>query len=369
MSRVDAGKNAGMLVHEQEPYNAEPPLSALSSLVTPTEFFYSRNHGPIPTIDPGRWLLEVDGLVERPTRYLLRDLQQLPAVQATVTLQCAGNRRSGLIAVRDVPGEDPWKDGAISTATWTGARLADLLRAVGAQECDGLHVAFEGQDVSGLADPPQPFGGSIPLAKARAEDVLLAWAMNGEPLPALHGGPVRLIVPGYIGARSVKWMQRVRVQDHPSTNWFQAHAYRVLPADAEPAAASAGDGISLGSFAVTSSITDPADGAAVTWPLTIRGYAVAGDGRTVARLDVSVDGGRSWHQARFDNAATPGVWRLWHLTLERQKYFGGDVEVVARAWDDTVAVQPDDPADLWNPKGYANNARPRIRLIGAAGPP
>jgi sulfite oxidase len=182
--------------------------------------------------------------------------------------------------------------------------------------------------------------------------------MNDEPLPRLHGGPVRVVVPGYIGARSVKWVTGVTVQDQPSANYFQATAYRLVPAEADPA--QPGVGISLGAFAVTSAITAPRAGDVVAaGPVTVRGYAVAGDGRQVARVDVSADGGRSWRQAVLDAEPEPGVWRLWYAAVDLSGVGGEDVELVARAWDDTAAVQPDSAADLWNPKGYANNARPR----------
>lgn len=359
-------KSAAMVVHEDDPYNAESPPTALAERVTPTELFYSRNHGPVPDLDPDDWRLEIGGRVARPLSLTLDQLQaRFQVHRVTATLQCAGNHRAGLIAVRDIPGEAPWGDGAVGTATWTGARLSDVLTAAGAGDGPGLHVAFDAPDISPLADPPQPFGGSIPAERSRRGDVLLAWAMNDEPLPRLHGGPVRVVVPGYIGARSVKWVTGVTVQDQPSANYFQATAYRLVPPDADPA--QPGAGISLGAFAVTSAITEPRAGDVVAAaPLTVRGYAVAGDGRQVARVDLSADGGRSWQQAALDTDPEPGVWRLWHAAVDLSGGGGSDVELVARAWDDTAAVQPDSAADLWNPKGYANNARPRTRVTVAA---
>jgi sulfite oxidase len=138
------------------------------------------------------------------------------------TLACAGNRRAELLKVRPVPGKDPWAHGAISTADWGGARLADVLGAPGVHPDDGLHVAFAAPDVAPEATPVQSYGGSIPLTKAMSEEVLLAWQMNGQPLPRIHGGPVRVTVPGYIGARSVKWLTAITVQPFPSENYFQA---------------------------------------------------------------------------------------------------------------------------------------------------
>ena len=224
------GKREDMIVHEAAPYNAESPRAALAGhMLTPVETFYSRNHGPIPSIDPRAWRLTVAGLVTQPLELSLEDLKSRYQVRRlAATLQCAGNRRTGLIQVRDIPGEAPWGPGAISTAEWTGVSLAAVLGSAGVQR-GAAHVAFTAPDVSQEADPPQPFGGSIGLDKALAGEVTLAWAMNGQPLSAAHGAPVRVVVPGYIGARSVKWVEQVTVQDHPSDNYFQATAYRLLP--------------------------------------------------------------------------------------------------------------------------------------------
>ncbi|UIJ35957.1 molybdopterin-dependent oxidoreductase [Allobranchiibius sp. GilTou73] len=252
-----------MLVHEEAPFNAEPTSAALAaSYLTPTDTFYSRNHGPIPTLDPATWRLEVDGLVDRTLRLSLQELKDsFEEHEVTATVQCAGNRRAGLIAVRDIPGEDPWQDGATSTAIWAGIRLTDVLAAAGVTQddaaADELHVAFQAPDVSELARPSQAYGGSIPLTKATRPEVLLAWSMNGEALAPVHGAPLRVVVPGWIGARSVKWLERVTVRHGPSDNYFQSVAYRLLPPDADPDAAGPGDGLSLGPIALNSAILSP----------------------------------------------------------------------------------------------------------------
>ena len=359
MSRWD--KRSDMVVHEVEPYNAEPPPAALSSaVITALDTFYSRNHGPVPELDPATWRLRVDGLVDHELSLTLADLRSgFPQRSTVATLQCAGNRRADLIDVRDIPGEDPWGPGATSTARWTGVSLADVLAAAGVQ--DGARdVAFDAPDVSQLADPPQPYGGSVGLAKALAGEVLLAWEMNDEPLTPLHGAPLRVVVPGYIGARSVKWLERIGLQDRPSDNYFQATAYRLLPAEADPDTAVPGDGLSLGAVAVNSAILTPADGAVVApGPLEVSGYAFAGDDRGIARVDVSADGGTSWVQADLGPSNGPWAWRLWQATVDVPT---GPVELVARAWDTSAAAQPESPVHLWNPKGYVNNSWARIRV-------
>ena len=224
------------------------------------------------------------------------------------------------------------------------------------------HVAFAAPDVSQIAKPPQPYGGSVGLGKALAGEVLLAWAMNGLPLPAAHGGPLRVVVPGYIGARSVKWVEQVNVQEEPSDNYFQATAYRLLPAEADPASAGPGDGISLGAVALNADILQP-DGCSVldAGPAQVTGYAFAGDDRGIARVDVSCDGGRSWQQADLDDEAGPWAWRHWHAVIDLP---AGETEITVRAWDTAAAVQPESAAQLWNPKGYVNNSWARLRVTG-----
>ncbi len=354
-------KRDDMVVHESEPYNAEPPRGALADQVlTATDTFYSRNHGPIPRLEPTSWRLRFDGMVDGARDFSLDQLRtEFAAHTVLATLQCAGNRRAGLIEVRDIPGEDPWGPGATSTAQWSGVRLSDVLAAAGLSP-GAAHIAFDAPDVSQLADPPQSYGASIPVHKALGAETLLAWAMNDQPLPAVHGAPVRVVVPGHIGARSVKWVQRITAQRQPSDNYFQATAYRLLPAEADPSQAGPGDGLSLGAVAVNSDILRPDDGASLpAGPTEVAGYAFAGGDRGVARVDVSVDGGRTWRQAELDDQRSPWAWQHWRCTLTLP---GGEVEIIARAWDTSAAAQPESPAQLWNPKGYVNNSWARVHV-------
>lgn len=355
-------KRPDMIIHEEDPFNAEPPPRVLAAGdVTPVDAFYSRNHGPIPTIAADDWRLHVGGRVARPRVFTLAEIQQqFPTHAVTATLQCAGNRRADLAAVRPIPGEDPWGPGAISTAQWRGARLADILDAVGADGDDDLHVAFEGPDVSPQANPPQPYGGSIDITKARSGDVLLAWGMNCQPLPRIHGGPVRIVVPGYIGARSVKWVTTITVTDAPTTNYFQARAYRILPPDADPDTVAPGDGIALSTLALNCDILTHNDGdSAPAGPLTLGGYAQPADGRRIARVDVSTDGGATWNQADIDTPYGPWAWSRWTYTVCAQP---GPLRLTARAFDDTATAQPETAAAVWNPKGYMNNSWSRRTL-------
>jgi sulfite oxidase len=356
------GKRPDMIVRERLPFNAEPPAAALAGgEITAVDTFYSRNHGPFPDVAPERWRLRVDGMVGMPLTLTYDELtSEFVAHSVVATLACAGNRRAELLEVRPIPGKDPWAHGAISSAEWRGARLADVLDAAGVRHDDGLHVAFSAPDVAREAVPVQSYGSSIPLRKAMSEEVLLAWEMNSEPLPRIHGGPVRVVVPGYIGARSVKWVTAIRVQPGPSENYFQALDYRILPPEADPDTAAPGEGISLSSLPLNCDILVPDDGAEVpAGPLTVRGWALAGDGRGIGRVDVSLDGGNTWRQADLQAATSRWAWRLWSLTVEAQQ---GPMSLTARAWDDTGVTQPESPAPLWNPRGYGNNAWAHINV-------
>ena len=351
------GTRADMIVHEDQPFNAESGLATLAETLTPTDGFYVRAHGDVPDLDPGSWRLRVDGAVERELELSLATLQEaFVQREVTATLQCAGNRRAGLIALRDIPGEAPWGPGATGTATWTGVALADVLALAGPRG-DAEHVGLVGADLCPEATPAQLFGGSIPLDKASRREVLLAWGMNGEPLPPVHGAPVRVVVPGYIGARSVKWLERVEVRSTPWPGYFQDVVYRLLPEDGTPGP---GAGMPLGLVALNSEVVSPADGATVpSGAVAVRGYAFAGGERYVARVDVSLDGGSTWSPAELLDDLGPWAWRHWRTVLDLAP---GDHEVVVRAWDSSAATQPEHESSLWNPKGYVNNARPRIRV-------
>jgi sulfite oxidase len=355
-------KRQDLIVHQEEPFNAETGLAALAEgPLTPTDAFYVRSHAAVPEIDPTAWRLHVHGVVDRELDLSLNTLREaFREREVTATVQCAGNRRAGLIASRDIPGEAPWGPGATGTATWTGVALADVLALVGPLR-EATDVGFAGADLCSEARPAQRFGGSIPLDKARRPEVLLAWGMNGEPLPLVHGAPLRVVVPGYIGARSVKWLERVEVRSRPWQGYFQHVAYRLLPEDGTPGP---GAGMPLGLVALNSDVLSPADGEMVAaGSLEVRGYAFAGGERHVARVDVSLDRGATWSQAELLEDLGPWAWRHWRIAVE---VLPGEHEILVRAWDSSAATQPEDEAALWNPKGYVNNARPRIRVRAVA---
>jgi sulfite oxidase len=356
------GKRADLIVHEREPFNAETGLAALDEgPLTATDAFYVRGHGAVPEIDPAAWRLRVGGAVERDLSLSFATLREAFVDRTEIaTLQCAGNRRAGLMAIRDIPGEAPWGPGATGTATWTGVALADVLALAGPLP-EAAHVGFEGADLCPEARPAQRFGSSIRLDKACRPEVLLAWGMNGEPLPPVHGAPLRVVVPGYIGARSVKWLERIEVRTTPWPGYFQHVAYRLLPEDGTPGP---GAGMPLGIVALNSDVLSPTDGQTVAaGAVEVRGYAFAGGERYVARVDVSLDAGETWVQAEMLDDLGRWAWRHWRATVDLAP---GEHEIVVRAWDSSAATQPETEAALWNPKGYVNNARPRVRVRAVA---
>jgi sulfite oxidase len=185
--------------------------------------------------------------------------------------------------------------------------------------------------------------------------------MNGEPLAPVHGAPLRVVVPGYIGARSVKWLERIEVRATPWPGYFQHVAYRLLPEDGTPGP---GAGMPLGIVALNSDVLSPIDGQTVAaGAVEVRGYAFAGGERYVARVDVSLDAGETWAQAEMLDDLGRWAWRHWRATVELAP---GEHEIVVRAWDSSAATQPETEAALWNPKGYVNNARPRVRVRAVA---
>jgi len=346
--------DAAVIVHEESPYNAETPRAALAaSAITPLGRFYVRSHGDMPDASGP---LRVEGLVAEPLSLSPDDVRALERRELTATLQCAGNRRAGLMAVREIPGEAPWGPGATGTALWAGAALADVL-AMARVDPEARHVGLIGRDRSEEADPPQAYEVSIPLGKALRPEVLLAWEMNGAPLTPAHGAPLRALVPGYIGARSVKWLDRIELRREPSDGYYQATAYRLLPADARPAR---GAGIPLGEVALNADVLVPGDGDAVpAGEVELLGYAFAGGERHVARVEVSADGGEHWQAAELLADQGPWAWRRWRAALELGP---GRHELLARAWDSAGATQPERAASVWNPKGYANNSWGRIAV-------
>ena len=344
------------IVHSEVPPNREVPLDRLiEDWITPVDRFYVRSHAASPAIDPAAYRLAVDGLVDRPLSLSLDELAALPQVEVTATMTCAGNRRTEHSRTETIAGV-PWQAGAIGNATWSGVRLSDVLAKAGVQD-GALHVWFDGLDRIDRKGQTIGFGASIPLPKALDADepgAVVCTHQNGQPLTADHGYPVRTVVPGYIGARSVKWLGRIRVANRPNPNHYQATAYKIVT---EATPLEWAERAAIYRFPLNAVIATPRDGATVAAPLQVAGYALppGEPGVTIDEIELSTDGGSSWTPAELVGPSQPLCWQLWKATLDTVPE-----SLVLRATDSRGRSQPE--RTPWNRKGYLYNAQHRIEL-------
>lgn len=346
-----------LTVYLEDPPNAGTPRESLiRDFLTPTPLFYLRSHAPTPAVDAASYVLRVAGEVGTPLALSLPELlARFPRVEIAATLQCAGHRRLELHRLSPIPDELLWGPDAISTALWSGVRLRDVLLAAGLRAGTARHVAFEGLDEIRKGGAAFGYGGSIPVEKALGPEVLLADRMNGEPLPPVHGFPLRMVVPGYIGARSVKWLHAIRVQAEPSDNYYQAHAYKLFPPETRAETVDWSQGQMLGPLPLDAVILSPGEGEVVpAGDVPVHGYAIVGDGRGLDRVELSADGGRSWPVTAALGTGQAWTWRRWTALFPLAP---GERRLLARAWDTTGQTQPSGAEATWNFKGYANNAR------------
>jgi len=342
---------AGLVVHRAHPLNCETSIPALiGGVVMPNAHFYIRNHFQIPHLDSASFRLDVGGLVDRPLSYSLRDLQNMRSQTLVVTLECAGNGRTQF----DPPIEgEKWHWGAVSTAEWTGVPLAEILDRACVRR-DAREVLFRGADCGSVDDRSESisFERSLRLDDARNSGAVLAYAMNGEPLPIQHGYPLRLVVPGWYAVASVKWLTEIELIDRPFTGHYQSDKYwyewnrgdRVMR---EPVTLQR----------VRSLITDPSPGAEVrAGELAIRGVAWSGVA-PIARVEVSV-GGSPWREARLVGERNRHSWQWWELITRVEK--ANPVILRARATDLADRTQPERPE--WNRLGYGNNAIQEVSI-------
>ncbi len=357
---ADERADRDMVIQSTDPLNAEPTSAALiASFITQQDLFYIRSHGPVPALSADH-TVQVDGMVEKPGSWTRGTLERTFAtVSVLATLQCAGNRRSDFQQVKATAG-DPWGVGAIGTAEWTGVRLGDVLGAAGFDGQDAHHVRFLSADEVSVDGKRDSYGVSIPLAKALHPDTLIAWAMNGEPLLPEHGFPLRVVVPGFAGVRSAKWLTRIEVSLTPAIQPIQAKDYKLFPSAIVKEEADWDAGLVINAMPINAAICVPADGAHLTaGPVAMHGYALAGD-RAVARVDVSPNGGLDWCQASLEQKpGAPWAWTRWSWAGELGK---GNHELVVRAVDEAGQTQPSAPDDVWNFAGYLATSWHRVRI-------
>eukprot|EP01041_Mallomonas_annulata_P005810 gene5810-11716_t len=382
----------------RHPFNCEPPLKALyqKGFITPNALHYVRNHGPPPHIAWDKHRIHVTGLCPKPLCLSMADLLKLPRRSLPVTLVCCGNRRKEQNMIKQTIGFN-WGAGGVSTGVWTGVRVSDILALAGVNTMDSsLHVRFASETSKGGDKLPGGiYGTSVPLQRAMdpSYDIILAFMYNGELLHQDHGFPVRLIVPGYIGGRMIKWLTDITVMSTESQDYYHFYDNRVLPSHVDAEKAKAEDWWHRPEYIcnelnVNSAIAIPAHNDTLTLPTTtsmttgngsdttdhtssdstsykIQGYAYAGGGRAITRVEISLDSGAIWHTATLnkkERATEYGkhwCWLFWELDVCVLD-LGNASEIVLRAWDESHNTQPMKPT--WNVMGMLNNPWFRIKI-------
>lgn len=369
--RNEPSRSPKLIVQAETPFNAEPQMRLLvQNQLTPNELFYVRNHMPVPLVEPQEYRLEVvdtDG--ESLATLTLEELYKFPKYTVAATVQCAGNRRNELNAIKKVKG-GRWEAGAISNAEWSGARLVDVIayarglrRGMSKARGKAQHVCFEGLDAD--AATGTTYAASVPMdVIERVPDVLLAYEMNGEILPRDHGYPVRVVVPGIVGARCVKWVGKVVLSEVESDSHWQRQDYRSFSPDVDWDTVDFSSSPSIQEMPVVSAICDHrVDREKGT--VAVSGYAWSGDGKGIIRVDVSGDGGRTWQgaQLRDKGKMTRNQtydWTLWDAVVEMPEE--GKVKLVCKAIDSAYNTQPEGPEGIWNLRGLLNNSWHRVEI-------
>ncbi|MBV8234185.1 MAG: sulfite oxidase [Acidimicrobiia bacterium] len=328
---------AGLIARQKGPDNLEFPFSTLESFLTPNAQFYVRTHFEVPRLDAATWRLKVEGAVERPLELSLDELRQLPSRRVAALLECSGNGRVFLkppqIGIR-------WELGGVSNAEWAGVPLATVLDRAGVHD-GAVEVILQGADRGKFEEPEPrtpgviPYARSLPLTKARQPEVILAYRMNGEELPPAHGYPVRVIVPGWYGMASVKWLTRVIVTDRPFDGYFQSFMYTIwerrhgLPSL-----------VPVTELEVKAEIARPAPHEVVARGSEYRVFGAAWTGESeVTKVEFSADGGTDWAEAKLLGEPVRYAWRFWEYAWQTPAR-AGRYPVMARATDGRGRVQP-----------------------------
>lgn len=336
-----------LLVIDEHPFNAETPMALLDGSLTRADQFYVRNHFAVPEIDIASWELAVTGAAGQGGSFSLGDLQALTDQSITMTMECAGNAR---VVVEPSPPGTQWNFSAAGTASFTGIPLSALLDRVAPMDST-VEVLFRGAD-EGDGEPGRHvrYERALTMEQARRSNVLLAWAMNGEPLLTNHGAPLRLVVPGWYGMASVKWLVEIQLLEEPFYGFFQGDRY-IYQDDDRPGVSGA-----LSTMLVRSVISSPAAGAAMAaGAAQISGAAWCGDA-AIAGVQVSPDGGASWADAELSGTSEPAISVGWSATVS----LAAGAQLVARATDSEGRTQPLEP--VFNKFGYGNNSVHRVDL-------
>ncbi len=350
-------KTSGRRVITRSPENSETPIDAFRSWVTPNPDFYVRNHFDSPEVDIANWALDVSGWVERKLRLTSEDLDPISQTSLFATLECAGNGRSFLEG--DVPGVQ-WGVGAVGNAEWSGVPVRSLLEPAGIRD-GAVEVVFEGSDSGpeGGAEGNVRFARSLPLDMALHPDTLIALRMNGQVLTQEHGYPARLVVPGWYGVASVKWLRAIRVVNEPFRGFFQSVKYTVKRKSARGMSEEV-----VGMMLPKSEITRPQHGECLApGARSVEGVAWAGP-EAVAAVELSCDGGESWRRAELVGPQRRYTWTSWRIEWEPPRL--GEYRLLARAISASGEIQPGRHNPLHG--GYhINFSRPLVVSVADSG--
>ena len=355
---IKAEKSKAMQWHSERPLTGSVPAHEHDFDVTPTDRMFVRNNLLIPDIDFKTHRVKITGLVGNELEFSMDELYKaFSAVTIQGMLECAGSGRS---AYAPRASGTPWLEtGGMGCPSWGGVRLADVLKAAGLKP-GAAHVAGQGGD-PGMVASAAPVIRSIPMRKAMDDNTLIAWAMNGQPLPRVHGYPLRLVVPGWVGSASTKWVHTITVLDAPFKGTYMSSSYVTPRVPVEPGQKMPAETMSTEGWPVKSMITSPAPNARLKagTQATVRGRAWVGEGE-VERVEVSLDEGKSWQRAQLWRSES-GKYAWRRFTYDFTPSRAGYTTLVARAWDSAGNVQPAIPA--WNPLGYFWNGWHRVGVV------
>jgi len=364
-------RHPGLIFHNSKPCNAEVPSELImDSWLTPNPVWFIRHHHPVPLIEGDKYRLKVEGGNVKELTLTLEDLKsRFMRREVTTTIQCGGNRRAELDKIEKTSGI-PWGEGAISNAKWGGVYLREVLMHCAGLSLEGVewggikHVVFHGMD---------DMQASIPIEKALSPfgDVLLAYDMNGETLPAEHGFPIRVITPGVVGVRNVKWVNRISLSSEEAEGpWQRGIAYKGFsPMQKDCTGCDVEKILSMQEMPVQSVIMYPKEGATTELDdIEVKGWAWSGGGRGIVRVDVSADGGKTWVTAELKEGADQNPYRAWAWTFFEaavpvpEEMKGKEVTVLCRATDSSYGTQPEFAAPLWNLRGLNCNCWHRVTV-------
>lgn len=367
----------------KHPFNCEPPIGKMldQGFITPISLHYVRNHGKAPRMDWDSHRIHIKGLVDKPISLSMDELVQMPSITMPVTLVCAGNRRKEENMVKQTIGFS-WGCAAHACNFWTGVKLSYILEQAGIDMEKAKHVCFVGPEVEGL--PNGTYGTSIDIATALNPygDVMIAYKQNGVHLTPDHGYPVRVVIPGWIGGRMVKWLDTIELTDKPSDNYYHFFDNRIMPphVDAELAKAEGWwyrPEYLFNQLNINSAIVYPGNAETMTLSeagvYTMKGYAYSGGGRKITRVEVSFDGGLTWKLCKLDypeerhsHAPKYGMyycWMFWEYTVDKFTFLDtatNSGEIRCRAFDEANNTQPKDIT--WNLMGMGNNCHFTVKV-------